>query len=197
MAGWFGKRRGTVRRLGASVAVGGLLAGAAAAPAQAQQTPAVHRPAPRLPKVPAAKGVGVLGTRKIRVHDAAAARYRPVHRAWPSAGQARIALTAAAAPLTPAGVRAAGRSPVAAGARAYGAGTPVWAQGVSAGTGAASLTGLGVRVLGHAAAMAAGVRGVVFTAARSGWASATPSLPRCPAVTTAWALASSNFRPAR
>jgi RHS repeat-associated protein len=164
MAGWFGKRRGTVRRLGASVAVGGLLAGAAAAPAQAQQTPAVHRPAPRLPKVPAAKGVGVLGTRKIRVHDAAAARYRPVHRAWPSAGQARIALTAAAAPLTPAGVRAAGRSPVAAGARAYGAGTPVWAQGVSAGTGAASLTGVGVRVLGHAAAMAAGVRGVVFTA---------------------------------
>src|SRR5215472_9229923 len=116
MAGWNRKRQGLVWRVGLGMAVGGLLAGVAvvpAVPAQASGLAArAHRPAPRLPRVAAAKGVGVLGTRKIRTRDAAAARYRPVHRAWPSPAQARITLNAVAAPLTPAGTRAARRTPV-------------------------------------------------------------------------------------
>src|SRR5215472_6247247 len=162
MAGWNRKRQGLVWRIGLGLAVGGLLAGVADVPAQASGVAAArHRPAPRLPKVAAAKGVGVLGTRRIRIRNAAAARYRPVHRAWPSPAQTRIALDVAAAPLTPAGARTARRSLVSTGVRAYGAGTPVWAQAVGAGTAAASV---GVRVLGHGAALAAGVRGVIFTA---------------------------------
>src|SRR5262245_11051922 len=168
MAGWNRKRQGLVWRVGLGMAVGGLLAGVAvvpAVPAQASGLAArAHRPAPRLPRVAAAKGVGVLGTRKIRIRNAAAARYRPVHRAWPSPAQTRIALDVAAAPLTPAGARTARRSLVSTGVQAYGAGTPVWAQAVSGGTSAARLTGVGVRVLGHATALAAGVRGVIFTA---------------------------------
>src|SRR5215472_9121094 len=165
MAGWNRKRQGLVWRIGLGLAVGGLLAGVADVPAQASGVAAArHRPAPRLPKVAAAKGVGVLGTRKIRTRNAAAARYRPVHRAWPSPDQTRIALDVAAAPLTPAGARASRRSPVSTGVQAYGAGTPVWAQAVGGGTPAMNLAGVGVRVLGHAAALAAGVRGVIFTA---------------------------------
>ena len=165
MAGWFRMRQRLVRRLGAGLAAGGLLAATVAVPAQAADgAGAVHRPAPRLPKVAPATGVGVLHARKIRTRNAAAARYRPAATAWPAAAQARIAFTTATTPLTPAGERAARRSPVSTGARAYGAGTPVWAQAVAARAGTTGMTGVGVRVLGHAAAAAAGVRGVVFTA---------------------------------
>src|SRR5437762_1692499 len=165
MAGWFRMRQRLVRRLGAGLAAGGLLAATVAVPAQAADgAGAVHRPAPRLPKVAPATGVGVLHARKIRTRNAAAARYRPAAAAWPAAAQARIAFTTVTTPLTPAGERAARRSPVSTGAQAYGAGTSVWAQAVSARAGTAGIAGVGVRVLGHAAAMAAGVRGVVVTA---------------------------------
>ena len=67
MAGWNRKRPGLVWRVGLGMAVGSLLAGVAIVPAQASVPAAgTHRPAPGLPKVAAAKGVGVLGTRKIR-----------------------------------------------------------------------------------------------------------------------------------
>ena len=78
MAGWFRMRQRLVRRLGAGLAAGGLLAATVAVPAQAADgAGAVHRPAPRLPKVAPATGVGVLHARKIRTRNAAAARYRP------------------------------------------------------------------------------------------------------------------------
>ena len=49
------------------------------------------------------------------------------------------------------------------GVRARGAGTPLWAE-PSAGPAGEAVTGVQVRVLSHAAALAAGVHGVVFTA---------------------------------
>jgi RHS repeat-associated protein len=161
MAGWFGKHRGSVRRLGASVAVGGLLAGGAVVPAQASsQAPTVHRPVPRLPKVPAARDVGVLHTSKVRVHNPAASHARVTAATWPAAGLARITLSAVTAPLTATGEQATRRSLLSPGAQVFGTGTPVWAQAAAG----RAVTGLGVRVLGHAAAVAAGVRGVLFTA---------------------------------
>jgi RHS repeat-associated protein len=167
MAGWYSKRQRFAHRLGVSLAAGGLLAGAGIAPAQASvqaRGPAAGHHAPRLPKIHAARGVGVLHTRKIGIHNTAASRYRPAGTTWPSARQARIALTAVTAPLTRAGQNAANRSLVSSGTRAYGAGTPVWAQAVTPRAGITNLTSVGVRVLSHTAAAAAGVRGVVFTA---------------------------------
>jgi len=164
MAGWYVKRQGWAWRLGAGLSAAGLVAGLTVVmpPGQVSVAAARH-PAPALPKVKAAAGVGVLHRRKIEIGNAAAARWRPLRTAWPSARQAGIALTAAPVPLTRAGQVAAGHSLLSPGVPVYAPGTPVWAQRAApAGAGPATL---GVRVLGHAAAMAAGVHGVVFTAA--------------------------------
>ena len=82
--------------------------------------------------------------------------------AWPPAGQALITLTAVTAPLTPAGERAARRSLLSPGAQVFGAATPVWAQ-AAAGRRRA-LPGWASRCSATGPRVAAGVRGVLFTA---------------------------------
>lgn len=161
MSGWCGMGGGWVRGVAVGVVAGGLVAGGVV-PAGAS---VAGGRVPGVPVVRGARGVGVLHARRVRVRDGAAVRFRPVHAAWPAAGAARIDLARADAggvPLTAAGRASAGRFALAEGNVAFGAGTPVWAQTVGpAGSGPA---GVSVRVLGHSAAVAAGVRGVVFTA---------------------------------
>ena len=159
MAGWLG---GTRIRAGwlAALAVAALTAGLAA-PVQAATGPGGGHGRPALPHIQAARGAGVLGVRKRRVRNAASARYRPLATSWPRPAQARISLTGSLPPLTAAGQ--AQRLLVSPGVQARGAGTPLWAQ-PAARAGTAPATGVAVRVLGHAAALAAGVHGVVFTA---------------------------------
>ena len=161
MAGWLGGLLGRGRWI-ALAAAAVLAAGAAAVPAQAAAGQAGGHHPPPVPKVRAAHGVGILPVRKHRIRNRAASRFRPDGRSWPAPAQARISLTGAAPPLTSAGQAAAGRSLVSPGTRAHGAGTPVWAEPVAAR--GAAVTGVDVRVLGHAAALAAGVHGVLFTA---------------------------------
>jgi RHS repeat-associated protein len=151
---------------GVALAAGGLLA-AGVVPAQAKPQapawPAAVHAAPPAPAGPAAKGVGVLHASQPAVHNAAAARYQPTHSAWPSAGQATILLGTEAAPLTAAGQASAAGSLVSGGTgQAYGAGIPAWAHAAQAGNGGPG--GVTVQVLGHSAAVTAGVQGVVFTA---------------------------------
>ena len=157
MAGWRRAGRSWARRLGVLAAVAALLGGVAQAPGQAAA--AGHPGAPPLPKVKAAAGVGRLGVRKIAAVRAMPA-YRPRETGWPAAAQAGITLRAAAAPLSPAG-QAAQRALGSQGLVARGAGTPVWAQPLPGHT---AMSGLRVQVLSHAAALAAGVHGVVFIA---------------------------------
>jgi RHS repeat-associated protein len=150
-------------RLGltASFAATSLLAGAfAAAPAQASVV-THHAAAPRVKLGPAARDVGTFHPRRARrLPNAAAHPYRAVHTSWPGAtsGTAQLPAVAPAAGHTK--VVASGRAP-ATGAVIRMAGSPVQAQAVSGGASGR----LRVRVLAHAAALAAGVRGVEFTAA--------------------------------
>jgi RHS repeat-associated protein len=153
-------RMRTAHRLTAVLAVTGLIAmGVAAAPAQA----AVHHAgAPRLPRVPAARDVGTLRTAHTRPRPNVAAHpYRAIHTSWPAAvsGTAQLAVSAAAPSARP-GLRPARGALPPAGAVVQVAGGPVRAQAVAGG----ARGGLRVRVLPHATALTAGVRGVVFTA---------------------------------
>ena len=145
------------RKLAAVLAVaglaGGLLAGAPAAPALAAHRAAI----PRVPEVKPAAGVGILRPRHTRQHSVA--MYRPTAVAWPSAARATVKLSAAA----PRDLGNAAPARGQAGPVRYAPGTPVWAQWAAAP--AHPVTAIRVHVLSHAAALAMGVRGVVFTAA--------------------------------
>jgi RHS repeat-associated protein len=197
MAGWAGAR-GTSRRAGrrfqraapvrrtalarlvarvrlvSAVAVtGGLVAGLLTAGSGPAAGAAAGGP-PALPRVPAAKGLGHLGAHRVRVPDHTAAHARPSGVSWPGAASGVAVLNAPE--LTPAGDRVprSGRLPVTVDGLVGVAGTPVWAQSAGA-TGhqaaaVTAVTAVRVRVLGHAAATAAGVKGVVFTAAAAGGA---------------------------
>jgi RHS repeat-associated protein len=132
----------------------GLLAGVPASPAVAG-----HAAAPRLPREPAISRVGILRSRHERPPHVAT--YRPTAVSWPTAAQATVRLDGAAAPHATAVGEAAASGSTA--PLRYAAGTPVWAQPVTAAAG--RVTGVRVRVLSHAAAVAMGVAGVVFTAA--------------------------------
>ncbi len=162
MAGLAGSR-GTGRAV-AAVAAAGLVAGLLTFGAGvASAATAASRP--RVPQVPAARGLGHLGVHRVRVPDETAARARPSGMRWPgpASGVAQLSMTEPIpvgdqAPLS-ARLLLAGRGPVV-------AGTPVWAQ--PAGTPGRQAAAVAVRVLSHAAATAAGVKGVVFTAAAVG-----------------------------
>ena len=154
-----GARRWTAAAAVVSVAAGLLLAtGSAAA------TVGGAGPRPAVPRAPAAHGVRVLKVRKVRVVDAAASVSRPVGTAWPGARSGVVTLIGAVPPslpgvqlpvssLLPGGAEIAGMSGV--------AGLPVVAGRAGLGPGPSAVA---VSVLGHAAAAAAGIRGVVFTA---------------------------------
>src|SRR5579863_2836765 len=146
-------------RLLAVAAAGGLLAAMTAAPVPARAAAGHH--ALRVSAVRAVTGSRPRLARRPRVVS-----YRPVHVSWPAAASGSIRLAGAPVPLTRAG--RAGSRAASPGGGAWAAGTPVWAQPVTPpGRG---VRGVRVRVLGHAAALAAGVRGVVFTAAVAGGA---------------------------
>ena len=186
MAGWAGSR-GTGRRVGRRVPRGaparsaarirlvtkirraaavtvstGLVAGLLTA-GTAPATGATAAVRPRVPLGPAAKGLGHLGVRRVGVRDESAARARPSGVRWPAAASGLARLSAPE--LTPAGARAplSAAMPLAAGGPAEVAGTPVWAQRAAGAQHQAAA--VAVRVLDHTAATAAGVKGVLFTAA--------------------------------
>ena len=170
MTGWRARVRASAWL--AAGAAGALLVSTVAVPAQAAATSRAGH-APALPKVQGAHEVGTLGVRKTPIHNATTA-YRPRHASWPSPAAARIAVAVAPAPLTPAGQAAELRQLGSQGPLARGAGTPLLAQAVPDRAGGAAVTGVSVRVLGHAAATAAGVRGVLFTARPAAGSGAGP-----------------------
>lgn len=163
MNGSAGRRTRTrlLRLPGAAAAVTALVAGAlaAAAPAQAAARPVV----PPVPRLQAAHDLGTLTPRKPRLRNPAARQARPSGITWPApaAGTASLsgpAPLAKSAPLPLFSVLAGNTA-----GHAMAAGTPVWA-GPFLGSRAG---GVSVRVLRHRAASAAGVNGVLFTAAAS------------------------------
>jgi RHS repeat-associated protein len=161
MASGLGRHVTLIRAVAAVVAAAGLTIGAGLVPAQAAFRPAAPPPVPKM--IPA-KDVGALRVNKPRPIKAVPG-YRPTDMSWPAAAWTSMTFTAGPAPLTAAGQ--AGQAPLASGGMVVrGAGTPVWAQATIPGAGAAAagITGVRVHVLGHASALAAGVRGVVFTA---------------------------------
>src|SRR5579863_2496019 len=158
-------------RLLAVAAAGGLLAAMTAAPVPARAAAGHH--ALRVSAVRAVTGSRPRLARRPRVVS-----YRPVHVSWPAAASGSIRLAGAPVPLTRAG--RAGSRAASPGGVAWAAGTPVWAQPVTPpGRG---VRGVRVRVLGHAAALAAGVRGVGFTAAVAGGAGGAELCPVFPGV---------------
>jgi hypothetical protein len=153
---------GKVRRgAAAAVAAGLAVAAAPAAVASAATAPAKHV-APALPKVRAAQGVGVLREHQQRVRNDAASVFRPTSTTWPSA---QTVVTSTAAPVTPLLQPGASWVSVAL--------SPNSAAGLTAVPGGPLLVGraelrggpssVRMAVLGHRAAVAAGVRGVMFT----------------------------------
>jgi RHS repeat-associated protein len=165
MAGWLGRSLARARWL-AVAAAAALAAGTAAVPAQAAAGSAASPGggAPPAPRIRSARGAGTLAVRRPRIRNAAASRFRPSATSWPAAAQATISLTGAPPPLTAAGQAAAKRSLISLGTQTAGPGTPLWAAPAPAAAGMSPVTGVHVRVLGHAAALAAGVHGVIFTA---------------------------------
>src|SRR5215471_1290682 len=153
-----GRRIGqrTARLVLAVVVAGGLLAAVGAAPAQAA---AGSGQPPPLPHVQGSPGAGVLAFRKTPVRKSPPA-FRAREVSWPAAATAVISMTGPS-PVTASGKAA--QSPFTGGSVAHGAGTPVWALPAAARGGHPS--SVRVRVLSQAAALAAGVHGVVFTAA--------------------------------
>jgi RHS repeat-associated protein len=137
--------------LSSAALTAGLLAGIPAAPALAG-----HHPArPPVPQVKAVSRVGTLRPRRVRRPHVAL--YRATAVAWPTAAQATVRLHRSGAASRDAETHGP------AGPARYAVGTPVWAQPVPAASG--RVTAMRVRVLSHAATLALGVRGVVFTAA--------------------------------
>jgi RHS repeat-associated protein len=158
MSGWGFQVR--VRRFVAALAATGVVAGGLAAVVPAAPAVAAVRPgrAPAVPRVPASRHVGILTPRRPRLRNQAASRARPVGTAWPAAVSGAVVLSspaplAAGAPL-PLGSVLSGSG----GGLVVVPGTPVWGERMAG----SSAGGLSVRVLGHAAAVAAGVKGVVF-----------------------------------
>ena len=153
---------GTAAVVAAMLASGGTGAAAAARPAR-------PGPRPAIPRTPASRSVGVLRTRRPHMRDQAASIFRPTGTAWPSAGSAVVRLTGAATPLragapVPISELLVGSGPAAgltATRLSRAPGTPVVVSRAGRGSGPAAVA---VSVLGHAAAAATGVRGVVFTA---------------------------------
>jgi hypothetical protein len=99
---------------------------------------------------PTVKGVTDARPHFVKVPDKAAHGYAATETAWPAAGSGLASLA-----LPTAGVKA--------GAVSHAAGMPVWAQAVAGKGGYTGPRSIGVRVLGHAAAQAAGVTGALFT----------------------------------
>jgi RHS repeat-associated protein len=168
MASHTGRPRGRALRLLAGMTAGALLAGTSLAAAQGaiagpQATVPYHAPVPRSP---AARDV-----RALRVRPARVPRYvlfRPVHTSWPAPLVAVLRLDPARRPVLP--VARPGRAhpplgmaPATVSLRAVRG--PVWAQAVRPADAAMRAQDIRVHVLPHAAAVAAGVRGVLFTAA--------------------------------
>jgi RHS repeat-associated protein len=155
-----------VRTAAVAVATGLVFASAPLAHAAAAKT--ARHPAPKLAKLTPARDVGKLGFRQVHVPNEAASRYRPAGTTWPSASSASLNLAAAAAPPLAPGASAEPLATMlfggygAASGLASAAGTPV--QAGRLGGPAEEPSTVAVTVLRHKTAVAAGVRGVVFTA---------------------------------
>jgi RHS repeat-associated protein len=164
MAGLAGSRgTGIAAPLVVAVLVAGLLTVGSGVAAAATTTSR-----PKAPHVPAAKDLGHLGVHRVHVRDETAAHARPSGVRWPGASSG-VAQLSMSVPI-PAGDRAPPSilKALAARGEVRVAGTPVWAQ--TAGTARRQASAVAARVLSHAAATAAGVKGVVFTVAAPGGA---------------------------
>ncbi len=156
------------RRWAAGVAGVGLVAGLLVSGGpQAAATAARPGPRPAMPRLVPARGVRVLGTGKARMHNQAASVARPSGTTWPRATSGVVSLASAVplkagAPLPVSSVLE-GRAP--GGGLAGTAGVPVVAGRAGLAPGP---SGVAVSVLGHRAAVAARVSGVLFTARAAG-----------------------------
>ena len=169
MGGRVGRRRGAIDRVRRSWWGSGVAVGALVAPLALAAPVPVAAPAPGAPKVD-------IGTPVAGIHPAAVAnrsphsstvKFTPTRVSWPAATTGSATLSAPGANVSAhssATTRAAtGTGSV--GARGYAAGTPVWGQTLAPSSGSyQGPTKLSVSVLDHAAATAAGVTGVLFTA---------------------------------
>ncbi|MBS2966505.1 hypothetical protein KGA66_25925 [Actinocrinis puniceicyclus] len=154
--------------LGGGIAAGALIAPLLLAPQALPQSAAK-------PALPSANvGYPVTGVHKVAAHpvngrDETGTRYVPSAMRWPSAHAATASLSAAGAGAAKAPSQAAGGAPASVGAKGYAAGTPMWGQAVAPAHGTyQGPVALSFSVADHAAAAAAGVDGVLFTAAPSG-----------------------------
>ena len=124
------------RRFGIGMTVTALVAAMATAVAAPTVTTAVPPPVPQLVT---AHGLGTLTTHATHLHGATTSRALPTATKWPTTSSATAVLT---------------------GTRVRLGATSVWAQRAAA----SPVRRIGVHVLDHSAAEAAGVPGVVFTA---------------------------------
>ncbi|HEV2374361.1 MAG TPA: hypothetical protein VGS19_19655, partial [Streptosporangiaceae bacterium] len=158
MAGCARAWRGALRRAVVVAAAVALAAGTAGASAPPGQHGSGRVGAPP-PAAHAALGVSAFHPRRVRLPQRSAATRYPRNDHWPGAASGTAVLGTPPAPLV-AGRHALALEPWSLGAQSNAGRTPVWAQLVTSG-----LHAVRVRVLPHAAALAAGVGGVAFTAA--------------------------------
>jgi len=165
MAGWAVLSHAGARRLVSLAAAAGLAAGMLGAVAAAPARAAAASHAPPLPQTPGTSITARLPVRPAHLHDQAASVARPAAVSWPAASSGTASLNAPP-PLTgTAQPPLSALMPGSAWGRSAVPGTPVWAQPATTGAGPAAVA---VRMLAHPAAAAAGVNGVLFTAAAAG-----------------------------
>ncbi len=168
------QRRSILVRLRRSVVGSGVAAGALAAPLllspQAIPQSAAMPAAPQVNLGYPVTGVHPLIAKPaVKPRDETTAKYVPSAVNWPAAHSATAALAAPPANQAKTGSHVAGTAQAAAGAKGYAAGTPVWGQALAGNSGGyRGPAGVSVSVADHAAALKAGVTGVLFTAAPSG-----------------------------
>jgi RHS repeat-associated protein len=180
MARKFAGPRFARRAIGIAIAVAALTVTAIVGGVPASASPASPAKAspPPVPKMVAARDVGILKPRAASTVKSPVSV--PTATSWPSAGSAVVNLSASqavSAPLTPTGTaaRASMTAMTSTGTpEAAAPGTPLWAQRAAGHAGGPRSVRLSV--LSHSAANAAGVRGVLFTVATAnGSASGTIS----------------------
>jgi len=166
MAGWAGGRsiRPGVRHAVAVAGATGLAAYVLIAWSPAAIAAAAS--APGAPQTQAATGLGHLGVHRLSVTDQTAQAASPAGVSWPAAGSGEATLVPATVTPAVGAVSSLSRALSGAGGPVGVTGTPLWAEWAGGASGAARSVSL--RVLPHSAATAAGVNGVVFTAAASG-----------------------------
>ncbi|HEV2377453.1 MAG TPA: hypothetical protein VGS19_35470, partial [Streptosporangiaceae bacterium] len=152
--------QGAVRRMGVVVTAAGLLAATATTGLAQAASHGGHRGTPPRPLFHQADVKTAHQHRAVRYPRVPT--WQPTATHWPAPATGTAVLASSPAPLAPGARWAVVKAPWSLGAQARAGATPVWAQPLASGVAAVR-----VRVLPHSVAVAAGVRGVVFTAQAS------------------------------